>query len=327
MLVRLSVSGVCGTDLALASGHLGPTAEILGHEGVGTIVKLGSGVPVSQIQLGQKVGIAWQRDICGDCHYCLAPGGETRCIEQMNSGRKINGTFAEFAVVPSRYIIRLPKEDSSIRDEMIAPILCGGVTAYKALKICDAVPGQWVVISGAGGGVGALGVQYARAMGYRVIAIDAGKEKEGFCKTSGADSYIDVLTETDTGKAVMSLTEGHGAKAVIVTAGAGRAYQSALGMLAPFGTLVCVGIPPPDQLVSFHPLLFIDKGIRIVGSAVGTRGEILEALEFVRRGVVTPTVHVTALSNLSQIVKDFTKVRHMGISLSSMSDWCECIAN
>lgn len=157
------------------------------------------------------------------------------------------------------------------------------------------------MISGAGGGVGSLGIQYSKAMGYRTIAIDSGKEKEQYCLDLGAKIYIDVSSTENVPSLVREKTGGRGAAAVLVTAGSGKAYQEALRMLGPFGTLVCIGIPPPTQLVNFHPLLFIDMGIRIIGSAVGTRQDIKEAISFVERGLVKPTVLMTTLEELSEV--------------------------
>jgi alcohol dehydrogenase, propanol-preferring len=96
-------------------------------------------------------GIAWVRDTCQTCEHCLSPDGETRCAEQLNSGRKWDGTFAEYAVIPSRYIIQI-LDSIKLADAVIAPVLCGGVTAYKALKISGETPEQWIEISGVGGG-------------------------------------------------------------------------------------------------------------------------------------------------------------------------------
>lgn len=101
------------------------------------------------------------------------------------SGLKRDGTFAKYAVVPSRYVIRIPEGSA---DQLVAPILCGGVTAYKAIKVSGATPGQWIVISGAGGGVGALGIQFAKAMGFRVIAVDVGDAKREDCLQLGAEA-------------------------------------------------------------------------------------------------------------------------------------------
>ena len=94
----------------------------------------------------------------------------------------------------------------------------------------------------------------------------------------------------------------------MVAAGNVTAYQAALSILAPFGTLICIGIPPPNQLVSFHLLTFIDKGVRIIRSAVGTRGDIIEAIAFVERGLVKPLILKTKLENRPDIAKEFGKV-------------------
>lgn len=305
ILLRLTHSGICGSDLHLAAGHLGPVKSILGHEGVGRVVALGSAVSPNQLALNTRVGIAWVRDICGDCSACLR-GEEGRCFKLITSGRAWDGSFAEYATVPARYVIRLPDEEPGLEDEVVAPILCGGVTAYKSLKVCGATGGSWVAVSGAGGGVGALAVQFGKAMGYRILAVDVGKRE--YCLAAGAEAYLEAGDATD--QAIQNAT-GEGVQAAIVTAGTNKAYQAAIGWLAPFGTLVCVGIPPGDQLVNIHPVWFIGKGIRVVGSAVGTRQDILEALEFLKRGAVKPTVDVVSLDQLNSISQGLEKVSVM----------------
>lgn len=303
ILLRLTHSGVCGSDLHLASGHMGPVKPILGHEGVGRVVAHGSAVSLDTIPLNSRVGIAWVRDICGACTACLR-GDEGRCVQFLTSGRTWDGSFANYAVVPARYIIQLPDEAPGLEDRFVAPILCGGVTAYKALKVCGATPGSWVVVSGAGGGVGALAVQFGNAMGYRVLAVDIWKKE--YCSQLGAEAYVDAGDAT--ANAIQAIT-GDGVQAVIVTAGVNKAYQSAIDWLAPYGTLVCVGVPSRDQLVHFHPAWFISKGIRIVGSAVGSRPDILEALEFLRRGLVKPAVELVSLDDLNSITDGLEKVK------------------
>jgi alcohol dehydrogenase, propanol-preferring len=305
LLVRLSVTGVCGSDFHLASGVMGPTCSILGHEGVGRVVKLGSAVDPSSIAVGTRVGLGWVRDICGECFCCRSPGGETRCLAKLCSGWKRDGTFAEYTVIPARYVIRIPE---GVDDHIVAPILCGGVTAYKAIKVSEAVPGSFVVISGAGGGVGALGVQFAKVMGYRVIAVDVGDEerKGEYCLKIGAEAYFDARDEK-LGEKIKTLTID-GAAAVLVMANTGKAYQAALQFVAPLGTLVCVGIPGPEDKFNIHPSAGINDGTRIIGSAVGTRKDIWEAIEFVQRGVVKPVVEMATLDDLSKIAENFGKV-------------------
>lgn len=334
VLVRLNLTSLCGTDCGQAAGHLGPTKSVLGHEGVGTIETLGASVAGIDPTLapGQRVGVAWNRDACGTCAHCttLSEDGETRCALKPHSGRYCDGTFAQYTVVPARYVLRIPEGFADVRDEWVAPVLCGGVTAYKALKACDGLyPGRWVAVSGGGGGVGAFVVAFGKAMGYRMIAVDAGADKGEYAMAEGAEHYVDIMDPEVRGigaaAEVKRLTDGLGVPAVIVCAGAGAAYQSAMDMLAPFGTLMCVGIPPPDQVFSVHGLQFISDGYKIMGSAVGTRRDTVEALEYVRRGLVKPRVQWAELGNMAQLMDDVMrgKVRAQYPEVSSHAVLCK----
>lgn len=290
---------------------MGPVGSILGHEGVGRIAAMGLNVASLDptVEIGQRVGVAWTRDTCGVCRFCadLANEGETRCAEALHSGKEnYPGTFAEYTIVPVRYLARIPEAFDGVPDEEVAPILCGGVTAYKAIKGCHLTPGQWLVVSGAGGGVGALAVAFGHAMGYRVIAVDAGAAKEASCRSQGAEHYVDVTSGDDAGQKVQQITDGQGAKAVVVTATAAAAYQKAFDMLGPFGTLMCVSILPEDAKVIFHPLWMIDNGWTVKGSSVGTRADILEALEFVKRRVVVPMVKWAVLEELEGLMESMS---------------------
>lgn len=285
------------------------------------MVKIGTGVDPRTVQLGDRVCVAWVRDVCGRCPCCRKPGGETRCLEQWNSGRKWDGTFAEYCIVPGRYLLVLP-DSEGLEDEVVAPILCGGVTAYKALKSCGALPGEWVVVVGAGG-VGGLAIQYARAMGYRVVAVDVGCEKEEAGLQAGAHAYFDALAE-DVGSCLRKLTGGTGARAVVVTAGSSEAYRNSLDLVGVFGTLVCVGIPPAEGAMAIHPLLLIDRGIRVLGTLAGTRAETLEALEFVRMKAVKPAVTVVGLDELDEVMRKLGTVSSWRLFLIEVSADLDC---
>ncbi|KAH7126512.1 alcohol dehydrogenase [Dactylonectria estremocensis] len=302
VLVELEVTGICGTDLGLAYGYLGKANSIIGHEGVGRIVSVGS--ESSKALVGQRVGVGWLRDACGSCHPCMR-GGETHCKLQIFSGRDVAGTLATLAVVPERYVVALPEDLSAVQ---LAPVMCAGVTAYKALKSSEAIPGSWVAVSGAAGGVGALAVQYAKAMGYRTIAIDGGDGQRQKCLDAGAEIYLDYEKESNLKAAVVRETSGLLCAAAIVCAGSAAAYEAALTCVDYFGTLVCVGIPPPTTKVTFHPLSLIDSGIKIVGSLVGSRADVLEAVEFVRRGLVAPKTVTIGLEELNQHVKKINEI-------------------
>lgn len=299
ILVKLSAVGVCGTDLSLAAGHIQPSREILGHEGVGRVVKVGAAVDPLAVKVNDRLGVGWIRDACSTCEYCREPGGETRCVRQYHSGRSVDGCFAEYCVVPARYALRL--NESDVTDEAAAPIMCGGVTAYKAIKSSGAREGDWIAVVGAGGGVGAFAIQYAKAMGCKVLALDVGRTKEQYCGDLGADAYQDALDEPIINSANKI---GHAlVSAVIVVAGSAAAYRTGVDLVGPHGTVVAVGIPPPQQTLMIHPLELIDRGIRLIGSMVGTRQDTLEAMAYVERGLVKPCVEVVSLEELNDVMK------------------------
>ncbi|KXG50026.1 uncharacterized protein PGRI_059930 [Penicillium griseofulvum] len=168
--------------------------------------------------------------------------------------------------------------------------MCGGVTAYKALKVANLAKGSWVGISGAAGGVGLLALSYAKQMGYQPIAIDGGEKRRLACMGAGAGVYLDFEKEDNLRSAMHLQTNGKLCSAIIVCAGATAAYEEALNCLDYHGTLVAVGIPPPTAKISLHPLPLIDYGIRIVGSIAGDRVDIAEAAEFVRKDLVKPRI-------------------------------------
>lgn len=172
-LVKLETSGVCHTDLHAAQGDwpVKPSPPFIpGHEGYGTVVAVGEGV--EHLDVGDKVGNAWLWSACGRCEYCRT-GWETLCEQQRNGGYGVNGSFGAYMLVDADYAPRIPDGADPLE---VAPILCAGVTVYKGLKVTDTRPGQWVVISGIGG-LGHVAVQYARAMGLRVAAVDVDDSK------------------------------------------------------------------------------------------------------------------------------------------------------
>lgn len=171
-------------------------------------------------------------------------------------------------------ITRLP---DAVSDEEAGPIMCGGVTAYTACKRSAVRPGQWLVVSGAGGGLGHLGLQYAKAMGMRVIAIDGGEEKAKLCKDLGAEEYLDFTSVQDMAAEVTRITK-YGAHGAIVFAASKESYAAAPGFLRPGGTLVAVGLPAdPTVMAGAPPIMLAMKRLNVVGSVTGTLKEVEEA--------------------------------------------------
>ena len=304
VLVRILASGVCHTDLHAANGDWPVKPDrpfIPGHEGVGTVANLGAGV--RDLMIGDLVGIAWLHDACGQCAYCVT-GWETLCESQHNSGYSTNGCFADYAIGNSAYVARLP-EDCDVTS--MAPVLCAGVTTYKGLKETEARPGEWVAISGIGG-LGHMAVQYAQAMGLRVVALDVGEDKLELARALGAEAVIDA-GRPDAAAEVIEQTQG-GAHAALVTAVSPVAFKQALELVRRKGTVSLVGLPPGNfEMPIFEVVL---KRITVRGSIVGTREDLTEAVKFAARGKVRAFVQTAALNEINRVFDDLKAGRVSG---------------
>ena len=291
-LVEISATGVCHTDLHAADGDwpVKPTLPFIpGHEGAGVVAALGPGV--THLKEGDRVGIAWLHSACGHCDFCLS-GWETLCLEQKNSGYSVNGSFAQYAVGQADYLGRIPKDLSFVD---AAPILCAGVTTYKGLKETNARPGEWVVISGVGG-LGHVAIQYAKAMGLHVAAVDLGPEKMALARKLGAEISIDAKTQDPPTEIQKQIG---GAQGVLVTAVSTVAFKQAFGMLRRRGTCVLVGLPPGDFPISIFDMVLNRYTIR--GSIVGTRLDLEEALAFAAEGKVRATIETLAIESINDV--------------------------
>jgi alcohol dehydrogenase, propanol-preferring len=297
-LVEIVATGVCHTDLHAAEGDwpIKPTLPFTpGHEGAGIVVALGSGV--THLKEGDRVGIAWLHSACGHCDYCLS-GWETLCPEQQNSGYSVNGSFAEYAVAQADYLGRIPRNLSFVD---AAPILCAGVTTYKGLKMTETRPGEWVVISGAGG-LGHVAIQYAKAMGLHVAAVDLGPEKMALARKLGAEITIDAKTQDPAKEIQKQIGGAHG---VLVTAVSPIAFKQAVGMLRRGGTCVLNGLPPGEFPVSIFDVVL--NGYTIRGSIVGTRLDLEEALAFAGEGKVKATIEILPLESINEVFSRLKK--------------------
>lgn len=302
-LVKLESSGVCHTDLHAARGDWPVKPEppfVPGHEGFGTVVALGDGV--RDLAVGDKVGNAWLWSACGRCEYCRT-GRETLCENQRNGGYSIDGSFGTYMLVNADYAARIPDGADPLE---VAPILCAGVTVYKGLKVSDAKPGQWVAISGIGG-LGHLAVQYARAMGMRVVAVDVEVAKLALAKSLGAEVVVNAK-RGDAVEAVQSATGG--AHAVLVTAVHPQAFRQAIDLVRRGGTIVFVGLPPGEFPAPIFDIVV--KGLTIRGSIVGTRQDMAEALDFYARGLIKPTVTRAHLDEINEVLAEMAEGRIQG---------------
>lgn len=295
ILVKVIASGVCHTDLHAVDGDwpVKPKMPLIpGHEGVGYVVAVGP--DVFNVKEGDAVGVPWLYSACGGCEHCIT-GWETLCESQQNGGYSVDGSFAEYVIADARYVGKLPANPNFLE---MAPILCAGVTVYKGLKETEVKPGEWVAISGIGG-LGHVAIQYAKAMGMHVAAIDIADDKLDLAKKLGADLVVNAKNENP-GEFLKKATGGmHGA---LVTAVSPIAFTQGLQTLRRKGTMALNGLPPGNfDLSIFETVL---NRITIRGSIVGTRKDLQEAIEFAVEGKVKATVTAAKLEDINTVLKD-----------------------
>lgn len=296
ILVKVVACGVCHTDLHAADGDwpVRPSPPFIpGHEAAGVVAALGAGV--TDFREGDAVGVAWLHDACMRCEYCET-GWETLCEHQHNTGYSCDGGFAEYVIAAAPFVGRLP---AGVDFAAMAPILCAGVTTYKGLKETEARPGEWVAISGVGG-LGHVAIQYAKAMGLHVVALDIAPDKLGLARATGADIAIDARSP-DAVTDVLKATGG-GAHGVLVTAVSPPAFSQALRLVRRKGTVSLVGLPPGEFPTPIFDVVL--KRITVRGSIVGTRRDLDEAIAFAVEGKVRADVKTAPLDDINRIFAD-----------------------
>lgn len=220
------------------------------------------------------------------------------CDHQQMTGYTVNGGYAEYVLADPSYVGKLP---DTLDFAPAAPVLCAGVTVYKGLKMLECKASDWVVISGIGG-LGHMAVQYAKAMGFHVIAVDIADDKLALAKTLGADVVINALTEDPIQLVQQQLRGAHG---VLVTAVSRAAFAQAVGMLHKRGTMALVGLPPGNFELPIFDVVLNAKTVR--GSIVGTRKDLQEALDFAGEGKVTTHYSTDRLENINAIFNTMKK--------------------
>ena len=299
ILVKTEACGVCHTDLHARNGDwpLKPTLPFIpGHEAIGLVVGVGAGVTI--VKEGDRVGVPWLYSACGHCEHCLA-AWETVCGEAQFGGYTRNGGFAEYILADPDYVAHIPQ---GLAANEAAPIICAGITTYKGIKETGARPGEWVAISGAGG-LGHLAIQYAKAMGLQVCAVDIDDGKLAHATRLGADFVVNAKAG-DPAATVRKATGG-GAHGVLITAPPLPAFKQGVAMTRKRGTCVLVGLPPGE-----FPLPLFDvvaNCITVRGSFVGTRKDMAECLAFAADGAVKADIELQPLSSINDV---FERLAH-----------------
>ncbi|CAE6444351.1 unnamed protein product [Rhizoctonia solani] len=311
VLVKVMYSGVCHTDLhALLGDWPMPSKLPLMAADVrdpGFVVAVGKGTS-APIKVGQAVGIKWLATSCLSCEAC-ARGKQPYLVIDDCSGYTVDGSFQQYAVSYAAHVTPIPE---SIALDLAAPILCAGVTVFKAIKQAGTQPGDIIVISGAGGGLGHLAIQYAiNGFGLRVIALDTGDEKKALCQKLGAEAFVDFKSSSDLIEEIKKVADGLGPHAAIVASASSVGYDQALQYLRPGGTLVAVGLPPGAKIEA-DVFWTVVRSITVKGSYVGNREDARQALDIAARGRVKTTYRVEPLGALPAVFKEMKEGKLAG---------------
>jgi alcohol dehydrogenase len=283
VLVKIRASGMCYTDVHQTNGDLpGEFPRILGHEPVGEIVAVGSGVTSRKV--GDRVGMAALQGSCGRCEWCLREK-PFFCAQVQFVGFVVNGGHAEYMLASAERTMLLP---NTVSYEQAAPIFCAGYTVWSGLRWADPRPHERVAVVGIGG-LGHLAVQYAKAAGFETIAVTHSRDKETLARELGAD---DVVADGD------ALSKAGGADVILATSNSMKATSDALKGLRPDGRLIVMGFSAHEQLEIPSSILFTRA--RIVGSQQNGPEYLYEALDYVAKGKVKVMEETYQLSEINR---------------------------
>jgi propanol-preferring alcohol dehydrogenase len=291
VLIKVRACGVCHTDLHIASGEWTvPRLPLVpGHEVVGEIVEIGSGVV--GLKPGDRYGVSWIYSTCGHCEFC-ASDRERFCPAFVSTGYIVDGGFAEYIKAPATHVVAVPAE---LPYAQAAPLYCAGLTAYRAIKTSGLRVGETVAVWGAGG-LGQCAIQIARAMGARVIAVDVVPSKLALASELGAAWTVNAAEE----KPGAAISARGGAHVVVNFAPSAEAIVQGFEALRSCGTLVLVGLPPGNFTL---PIIgSVRKGVRILTCAVGSRQDLREVLALAAQGRVKTRVETARLDSVNEVL-------------------------
>jgi alcohol dehydrogenase, propanol-preferring len=297
VLIKVEACGVCHSDLHVADGDWKQFAGItklpliVGHEVAGKVVEAGSGV--SELKVGDRVGVPWIFWTCGECEFCRE-GNENLCVKQKITGVTVDGGYAEFIKAPATHATKIPDSVSSVQ---AAPLFCAGVTVYRAIMQAKPQRGQSLAVFGVGG-LGHLAIQIAVHLGLEVSAIDVADDKLSLARSLGAVNTFNAATAN----VVKEMRRRGSAHIVLVTSGSKAAYDTAFYCVRPTGTLLAVGLPANE--ISFPAIMMAAGEVNIKASAVGTREDLKHVLALAAGGKLHCEVATRPLDEVNTVLEE-----------------------
>ncbi|KAF4943356.1 hypothetical protein FGADI_13472 [Fusarium gaditjirri] len=314
VLVRITASGLCGTDLHYVSADM-----VLGHEGAGIVKELGPSV--TRLKLGDRVGWGYQTGACSHCDECLG-GNDQYCAERKLYGEanQDQGSFAEAAVWSERFLFRIPDDMSNVD---AAPLMCGGATVWHALHKYDLSASSTVGVVGVGG-LGHLAIQFASKMGMKVLVFSTDGSKKEEALSMGATDFVEVTT-----KNIENM--GKRLNALLVTSSSSIQWDRYLPVLKPRAIIIPLTVHFGDFNIPQYPL--IASGLRVQGSVIASRLETRKMLSFAAHHKIRPVVMRFPMTkegiNTAIEVLNSKKMRYRGVLVAPHTDAClgcsECL--
>ena len=277
--IKVEACGICHSDVLVKEGFW-PGLQyprVPGHEIAGRVDAVGP--DVAQWKAGQRVGVGWHGGHCFICDPCRR-GDFIVCRNEKITALSFDGGYAEYMIAPAEAVAAIP---DGLAVDQAAPLLCAGITTYNALRHAGAMPGDLVAVLGIGG-LGHLGIQYARQMGFRTIAIGRGADKESLTRKLGAHEYVN----NSTGSAAAVLQKLGGARVILATAPDSKSISALVDGLGPNGKLVAIGASP--EPLSISPNQILGQRLAIQGWASGTAKDSEDTLQFTVRTGVRPMI-------------------------------------
>jgi D-arabinose 1-dehydrogenase-like Zn-dependent alcohol dehydrogenase len=277
--IQVEACGICHSDVLVKEGFW-PGLQyprVPGHEIAGRVDAVGP--DVVQWKPGQRVGVGWHGGHCFICDPCRR-GDFIVCRNEKITALSFDGGYAEYMIAPAEAVAAIPDDLPAAE---AAPLLCAGITTYNALRHAGAMPGDLVAVLGIGG-LGHLGIQYARRMGFRTVAIGRGADKEGFTRKLGAHEYVD----NSSGSAAAALRKLGGARVILATAPDSKSISALVDGLGPNGRLVVIGASP--EPLSISPNQILGQRLAIQGWASGTAKDSEDTLQFSMLTGVRPMI-------------------------------------
>lgn len=287
--VKVEACGICHSDAVVKEG-LWPGLQypqVPGHEIAGRVDVVGDNV-IAWTK-GQRVGVGWHGGHCFVCNHCRR-GDFAMCVNRKVTGVDFDGGYAEYMIAPAAVLAAIP---DAMPAEEAGPFMCAGVTVFNALRNSGARAGEVVAVHGIGG-LGHLGVQYARKMGFETVAINRGNEKEGLAQKLGAHHYIDATAQD----AVVELQKLGGARVILATAPNAAAISALVDGLSPDGLLLVPAAPAEPLTINVFSL--ITKRSSIAGWYSGTAKDSQDTMEFSALSDVHPMIEKYPLDRVGE---------------------------